>query len=137
MESMPRDYAQSAVRHYQDGELLADASRFCGAGHFVGLAVECALKHAARNYTTPKGKEIDGHLPTLKRTIRTLIEGRSGRLFSLVRERNFFDDWHINDRYEADGYVTREQYETWKSYAIRTLSLANLMSGAKPDAPKS
>ncbi|WP_158047379.1 hypothetical protein [Skermanella pratensis] len=132
---MPRDYAQSAVRHYRDAEHLAQASRFCGAGHLVGLAVERALKHTVRNYTNPRNAEIEGHLPILKREIRRLLSGRGGRPLSLANDRTFFEDWHITDRYQDDAHVDAERYDAWKNSTLRTLGIAQPPSGAAPNAP--
>jgi hypothetical protein len=125
---MAYDYGQSALRHLKDAEALAALGRFDNAGHLIGLAVECALKHAARGFTRPPNESIDGHLPSVKFAIRTLLNGRGagGPLLSLVNSRRFFADWSITTRYESDGHVDRPKYETWRSDATKAFAVARL-----------
>jgi HEPN domain-containing protein len=125
---MPRDYAQAAVRNYRDAERLAAAGRHDSAGHLIGLAAECCIKKFAGGFTRPPNTEIDGHLPQVKREIRLILQGRNitGPLLQLVSRSEFFSDWHINDRYEEDGYVDQTRYERWRDQAKQALSAARL-----------
>jgi hypothetical protein len=125
---MARDYGQAAVRHYRDAEKLAATGSHDCAGHLIGLSAECSLKEAASGFTKPPNREIDGHLPTLKQSIRLILDGRNvkGKLLQLVCDRTLFSDWHINDRYEADGKVDQTRYEQWRVQAQRSLSVAGL-----------
>jgi HEPN domain-containing protein len=76
---LPRDYKQAALRHYMDAESLAAVGRYDDAGHLIGLAAECALKHGIQGFTIPQNKAIEGHLPSVKYTIRTILNGRNAK----------------------------------------------------------
>lgn len=115
---------EAAVRHYRDALLLEKCSKLDNAGQLLGLAAECALKHFARGFA--KG-EIEGHLPSLKRTIRQILEGRraSGPLLQFVKSAAF-QDWSISDRYSATGHVSATQLSSWKQDVQKSLSIARL-----------
>jgi hypothetical protein len=127
-ENVARNYAQSAIRHFQDAESLAASGRYDDAGHLIGLAAECALKHGARGFTRPANSEIDGHLPPVKWHIRQILDGRNARgaLLSFVTNHQHFTDWHVNDRYQDDGHVNQEKYERWRNSAKLAMTVANL-----------
>jgi len=123
-----RDYAQSALRHFRDAELLAAGGRFDDAGHLIGLAAECALKHGAQGFTTPKGAEINGHLPTIKTHVRQILQGRNirGPLLAFVSSHEHFAGWHVNDRYRADGHIDQPQYAIWRTETQKAFRIVNL-----------
>jgi HEPN domain-containing protein len=125
---MARNYAEAALRHYVDARNLANSGRYDDAGYLIGLAAECALKHAAQGFTVPKNSEIDGYLPQVKRIIRGLLDGRNvrGPLLAIANRREFFEHWHINNRYEANGHIDRVIYEEWMKSAEVALSAAKL-----------
>ncbi len=127
---MASDYANSALRHYNDAELLAGSGRYDNAGHLIGFAAECALKKAAQPFFSKGHCEIDGHLPhDLKGKIRRELDGRNskGRLLQLVQSRSdFFSDWHINDRYSADGHIKVERYKVWLAQTRSVFSIAGI-----------
>jgi hypothetical protein len=129
---MARDYAQAALRHYEDAESLAALGRYDDAGHLVGLAAECALKHGASGYIRPPNSEIDGHLPPVKWQIRQILDGRNvrGPLLAFVMNQRHFTDWHVNHRYEADGHVDRPKYEKWRDSTKLAFKIVSLR--AKP-----
>ncbi len=125
---MARNYEQAALRHFADAEALAEAGRYDGAGHLIGLAAECALKHGAQGFTVPKNREIDGHLPRVKGEIRRILQGRNtrGQLFAIVGKHGFFADWNVNNRYEADGHVSKPTYEQWRNSTASAFRIVNL-----------
>jgi hypothetical protein len=125
---MARDYGQAAVRHFIDAETLAAAGRYDDAGHLIGLAAECALKHGAQGFTNPKNAEIEGHLPPIKRTIQSILQGRNakGPLLGVVGKREFFDNWNVNDRYQADGHVNKSIYDSWRADAQLAFRIVSL-----------
>ena len=125
---MAQSYEQAAVRHYRDAEHLAGLQRFGGSSHLIGIAAECALKHAASGFTSPKGAMIEGHLPKVLRTIGNLLRSRgaAGQLLHIARDQSYFSGWNINDRYEGDNYATAAKYAEWKTQADRAMSVARL-----------
>ena len=129
---MPSDYKQSAVRHFYDAELLAASGRYDDAGHLMGLAAECALKLGAQGFTQPSNQEIDGHLPGVKRTIRSILDGRSakGPLLALVGRSDFFQNWAVNDRYKSDGHVEKPTYDNWKASTKLAFGIVKLRAPA-------
>jgi hypothetical protein len=76
----------------------------------------------------PKDSEISGHLPQVKWTIRSLLEGRNarGQLLAIVSKREFFANWHVNDRYEANDHVNKPTYDAWMTSAEAALSAVRL-----------
>ena len=133
---MPHSYHEAAVRHYNDAEHLARLKRFGGGAHLIGFAAECALKHAAGGFTSPKHAVIDGHLPgDVLRRIGYILQGRgaSGQLLGIARDKTYFQGWSVNDRYEEDAYATAQQYAEWKTHADRAMSVARLRPGAGKD----
>jgi hypothetical protein len=127
---MASDYENAALRHYADAEHLAKSGRYDNAGHLIGFAAECALKKAARPFFRSDQCEIDGHLPNeLKGKVRRELQGRAatGRLLGLVHPNSsFFSDWHINDRYSADGHVKAESYGKWLQQTRDIFSIARV-----------
>ena len=43
---VPESYGNAALRHLRDAEYLAARGVYDGAGHLVGFAAECAVKHS-------------------------------------------------------------------------------------------
>ena len=133
-----RNYAQAAVRHFRDAELLAASQCLGGGGHLIGLAAECALKHAARKITSPPDAEIRSHLPGgLCGAIARLLRGRdatTNRLRQICKDGAFFADWDVANRYEDDTHVTHERFVRWKRSAARALSVADLARRMNDDA---
>jgi hypothetical protein len=125
---MADDYAQAAVRHYQDAENLAKLGRFDNAGYLIGFAAECAMKKKLRDLHGNQSQNFDGHHPVPQKQIRTFLEGRrlTGPWLAIARDRNLFAGWNVEVRYAADGLVNEAMYQRWKSAAERVLSEARL-----------
>jgi hypothetical protein len=120
------NYEQAAVRHYLDAEQLAGAGRLDGAGHLMGFAAECAIKHAISSLR-PAAQAPDRHLPELVEAAKKVLQGvRSSSLLALFRTPGYFAGWCVECRYHADGAVTAVQYEQWKRHTQRTLAAAQL-----------
>lgn len=127
---MPEAYAVAASRHFADAERLARDQRYDNAGHLVGFAAECALKHAY-DITEPDEASPRVHLPDLAAAIRRRVRSRNPRqqaLRSLLgqTQNGFFSDWQVSARYGDDGTVSRAMYERWEGYARRTLGAARI-----------
>lgn len=127
---MPENYAQASVRHYIDAKKLADTGRFDNAGHLVGFAAECAIKHAfdisVRTSASPKV-----HLPELAKAALKRMKSRnpaSSPMQSLLSQigSGYFQNWTVESRYSADGFITEASYVRWHELATRTLHAAGL-----------
>jgi hypothetical protein len=139
---MVDNYAEAAVRHYQDALNLAECGRFDNAGYLIGYAAECAMKKKLRDLHRNQKLKIDGHHPEPQRQIRTFLEKNrlSGPWLSLARNTNLFRGWSPDIRYASDGQIDGEKYLGWKAEAERVLSEARLrwkQEPAKPGAPES
>ena len=127
-DNLMESYEHAARRHFADAEDLADRERLDNAGHLIGLAAECAVKHAVRR-VTPNPRPI--HFPKLTAEIRK-YGGRDTVLYKVRRalsppsHGSVFDDWSIKMRYGADGHVAGAQYLKWKVAAGRIMSAASI-----------
>ena len=121
-------YEHAAMRHFADAEDLAARRRLDNAGHLIGLAAECAVKHAVRR-VAPNPPHI--HFPKLTAEIRK-FGGRDTVLYKVRRALSppalgsVFDDWAIAMRYCADGHVEDAQYRKWKVATGQIMSAASI-----------
>ena len=121
-------YEHAARRHFADAEDLAGLRRLDNAGHLIGLAAECAVKHAIRQIV-PNPRRI--HFPELTAEVRKLGGRNSAvsqvrRALSPPAHASVFDDWSIAMRYCADGHVVAAQYRKWKVAAGQIMSAASI-----------
>jgi HEPN domain-containing protein len=125
---MPAFFDHAAIRHYKDAETLAGKKRYDNAGHLIGFAAECAIKHAIVIFHQDEPPHL--HLPDLANKALLKIHGRNAhyhpmrKLLETTRN-GFFDDWRVTARYEADG-VKMHTYEKWEKLARRAISAAGL-----------
>jgi hypothetical protein len=103
---MPVDFADAAVRHWDDAEALFSDLRLPNADHLYGLAAECALKAVMKALGMPVdsvGKPIGHatHIKTLWNEFSTFAQGHGGASYStrLPNGSSPFDDWKIDKRY--------------------------------------
>lgn len=123
---MPEIFDQSALRHFEDAETLTSGGRFDGAGHLLGFAVECAIKHAVMSLRPSMGAP-HVHLPHLIEKAKKTIQGRRKHSIHKLLERpNFMSGWDIGHRYSADGTVDEAQLRAWRDDASRTISAAGI-----------
>lgn len=123
---MAENYAIAAVRHYCDAEILAASESYDGAGHLVGFAAECALKHGILSLRS----ELDslrGHFPELiDLAKRHLNQRRHLGLYSVIKGANFMKDWSVDLRYFETGTINQEQFNLWRTQACSLLHAARL-----------
>ena len=121
-------YEHAARRHFADAEDLAARRRLDNAGHLIGLAAECAVKHAVRHVApnpphihfselTARMRQLGGRHPAISKIRRALSPPAHGSVF---------DDWAITMRYCADGHVEDAQYRKWKVAAGQIMSAASI-----------
>ncbi len=128
---MPESYAQSALRHFADADLLAGGGHLDGAGYLIGYAVECAIKSVIEA-TRPAAGAPHVHLPHLVERAKKALQGRRRHpVFTVLAQDGFMDGWMVEARYEANGYVDAARYQQWRSNASRTFGAANLRRSSK------
>lgn len=122
-------YQDAALRHYDDANHLADCERWDNAGHLMGFAAECAVKHAVQGQT--KAQVPHCHFPELTQKIRK-IGGRNAlqtahKALSRTGQPSAFDDWDVASRYGATGQVTACQFRAWQRAAGRVMRAAGIV----------
>ena len=119
-------FGDAAVRHFTDAELLADASRIDGAGHLIGFAVECAIKHAIRSPAI-SAKIPHSHLPELIEKAKQSLKGRKHLpIYHVIEIPDLMLGWDIAHRYFTDGTISPKKFDDWRNHAKRTLGAAGL-----------
>ena len=127
-DGLMESFEHAARRHFADAQDLADRQRLDNAGHLIGLAAECAVKHAVRHVTrTPPHL----HFPELTAGIRQLggrhpVVSKIRRALSPPAHGSVFGDWSIAMRYGADGHIVDAQYRKWKVAAGQIMSAASI-----------
>jgi hypothetical protein len=123
---MPESYAQSAVRHSEDADHLAEEGHLDGAGYLIGYAVECAIKSAVEA-TRPAAGAPHVHLPRLVEHAKKALQGRRRHsVFTILEQDGFMKGWSVDVRYEPNGHIDAEKFQRWRTNANRTLGAANL-----------
>ena len=123
---LPEYYAAAAIRHFSDAEKLASDKRFDSAGHLVGFAAECAIKHCIEELR-PSNAAPHIHSPVLIEKAKRLLHGRSKHpLFTVLQRASFMTGWRVEHRYADDGTVTDQIYAAWRGDASSTLGAAQL-----------
>lgn len=128
--ALPEQYRDAALRHYTDAQRLAESGAWDNAGHLIGFAAECALKHAF-SLEEPSDDSPRVHLPDLAGALRKRISGRDPKypgLWPLLTQNSggYFADWAVSQRYDETGKVSKEKYEKWCVMATRTISAAKI-----------
>ncbi|WP_145998443.1 hypothetical protein [Caulobacter flavus] len=127
---MPEAYSEAAKRHYADAKTLAASQRFDNAGHLIGFAAECALKHAFELHE-PQRENPRLHLPDIAGAMLRRLSSRNTktaglRTLLLQTQAAFFHDYSVSDRYSANGTVTDAMYLQWEALARRTFGAAGI-----------
>ena len=123
---MADKYSEAAVRHFQDSDFLAKDSRWDTAGHLIGFAAECAVKHRLETLR-PRASAPRGHFPDLINIAKAHLSGRRDTsLHAILKIRTLMQGWDVNDRYAADSSIGKPQYDLWRNHALRLISAAGL-----------
>ena len=98
MSAVAECYEDAALRHFVDARSLATANRWDGAGHLIGFAAECSVKHAVQKHTRSAVPRC--HFPDLTQKIR-MFGGRNALhqvrgALSRYGQPTAFDDWDGN-----------------------------------------
>ena len=123
---MANNYSEAAVRHFQDSELLAKASRWGNAGHLIGFAAECAVKYRIQSLRRSAAVP-HGHFPDLINIARKHFNGRRDTaLHAILKTTALMQSWDVNDRYAGNDLIGEPQYDVWRQHASRLMSAAGL-----------
>jgi len=119
-------YDQAALRHFRDADFLAADKRWDNAGHLIGFAAECALKHAIVSLR-PNQNVPHKHLPELQDIAKKHLNQRTHRgLHGLLIQTKYFDGWVVDGRYSGDDSVSEDTYKDWRVHATRILGAAGI-----------
>jgi hypothetical protein len=120
------NYGEAAVRHFGDAETLAVEQRWGGAGHLIGFAAACALKH--KIVTLRPGQNAPhGHFPEIAAAARKHLQShRAAALLVVLKISTLMAGWNVALRYAEDCAVGRAEYERWRIHAMRILGAAGL-----------
>jgi hypothetical protein len=123
---MSEDYQSAALRHLAEAEVLAANACWVGAGHLVGLAAECAIKHRIETLQ-PAQRAPHAHFPEIVEVAkRHLARRRDLALKILLNLPNLMAGWMISLRYHSDDAVGKVEYDLWHSHTIRLVHAAGL-----------
>ena len=123
-DGTPEDFCGAAARHYIDACSLKDSGQFDNAGHLIGFAAECAIKH--QMYKTSE-TTVSLHLPELLPAARRQLGSRVGftSMYDVLKT-DHLAGWCVDHRYAPTGKVTREVVEAWCNGAKRILAAAGI-----------
>jgi hypothetical protein len=144
---MKFDFENAAKRHYRDGELLYQNSRWANADQLFGLCAECVLKrmivgwdpggvdNSTGDFSNRKHKKhlehgvVDqqGNAKDLWVYFSVNFSGRLAQHYTLPGS-NPFSDWQIAQRYVHDNEIDQQRADSHRA-AVRQLQrvLQNLL----------
>jgi hypothetical protein len=126
------NYANAAVRHWKDAELLARENRVENADHHYGFAAECAIKKVLIAFPAFSASGVldssyKQHINVLWNKVgHQSLQKSYPKLLAILKVPNAFSDWDVNQRYFVDGAVTNEALASHKKTANRLLGAVNL-----------
>lgn len=125
---MAEDYESAAARHFQDADLLKTAGKLDNAGHLIGFAAECAIKHKMTSLHTISGSP-HGHFPDILIIARKHLGQRAGytSMFDVIKA-EIFVGWNVNRRYSKTGNTSEAELNAWFSATKRIFATAGLKS---------
>jgi hypothetical protein len=120
-------YDSAAIRHFLDAKALRSIGQLDNAGHLIGFAVECAVKH--RISTLSAGADgPHGHFPAFLAIARKHLQQRSGyttSMFALLKS-GILENWDVSRRYYETGNTTQTEIDSWFADANRIFASASL-----------
>jgi hypothetical protein len=130
------NYADAALRHWKDAQLLERENCVENADHHYGIAAECAIKKVlvglpAFSNSGVLTESYKEHINILWGKVNhQSLQKSYPNLLARLKERNSFSDWEIGQRYSADGSISKVAMELHKKSASRLLGAVNL-SGSR------
>lgn len=126
------NYADAALRHWNDAQILEEKNSLGNADHLFGFAAECAIKTVLVKLPAFSN---NGVLDTAyKEHVNTLwgkvnhqsLHKTYPTLVAFLKSTNNFSDWNVNQRYSANGEITKSVVELHKNSAKRLIGCAKL-----------
>lgn len=121
-------YDDAAIRHFEDAKLLMKSGRLDNAGHLIGFAAECAIKHRIMSLQAGQSSP-HGHLPDFLNAARKHLNGRGSypypEMLNLLKL-DIFSGWSVNRRYYQTGNTTQSELTTWFDVTKRLFATAKL-----------
>jgi hypothetical protein len=113
------DLPAAARRHWHDGCQLLQARRAQAAGYHFGYAAECAVKSVLYKHNIPRRNDpYWAHFPDLRTLLIRDGKGRlSQRLYNLISQSSFMQEWDTDIRYATDGSVDEPRATRWRDQA--------------------
>lgn len=106
----PEDYADAAKRHWHDADSLETASRLAAADHHVGIAAECAVKHAiASSYGQGLAGTPRMHIDKLWGQATQMVDPAAfPQLHATLMGNSPFVHWSVEDRYANSAFISSD-----------------------------
>lgn len=123
------DLAASAKRHWDDGQNLLAARRPQTAGYHFGYAAECAVKSVLYAYRIPRREDRRNdaywaHFPELRTLLIRDGKGRlSQKLYDLIAQGSFMQEWDTDIRYAENGSVNEQRATRWRDQADEVIGI--------------
>ena len=120
------DYESAALRHFTDAKTLNLAGRLDNAGHLIGFAAECAIKHQLAKFSPPQ--KVSGHFPELLLAARKRLGVRSAysvNMYEVVKA-EIFAGWLVDRRYYVTGHTSDKEMTQWLRQTQRLFACAKL-----------
>lgn len=120
-------YDNAAIRHFFNARLLEKNGDLDNAGHLIGFAVECAIKHKISTLPA-NAKGPHGHFPDFQNIAIKHLQSRSGYSTSMlgILKKSILVGWCVDRRYYATGNTTQAELDSWFEDAKRVFACANL-----------
>jgi hypothetical protein len=135
---MPENFADAALRHWHDAQLLEAENRLENADQLYGLSAECAIKKALLPLP---GLATQGSLAaSFKVHINLLwdrvnyqsVQKRYPHMAAYLKAANPFSGWNIDQRYSANGSIVQKDMECHRIATSRLLGIIGLSGGRRP-----
>lgn len=124
---MAENYESAALRHFEDAMALKYSGRPDNAGHLIGFAAECAIKHKMVSLRSTKNAP-NVHFPDLLIAARKQLGARSNFTVSMfgILKPDIFAGWHVNRRYDETGSTGAAELTEWFKTTQRLFATAGL-----------
>lgn len=132
------DFANAALRHWKDAQLLESKNRVDNADHHFGVAAECALKSVLTKLPAfSSAGVLNGmyklHINALwGNAMLQSLPATHRDLLSILQGDNAYAHWRIEQRYFAEGTVTLAAMAAHKKMTSRLLVAAHLSIERRP-----
>lgn len=121
------NYKEAALRHLKDSESLYAQKAYDNAGHLIGFAAECAIKHKIE-LSGDKGDNPKAHFPAIIMAAKKRLTGRKNISISQILSSKIpiLNGWDVNARYYNTGTVSKELVAKWIGETKRLFATADI-----------